>query len=161
MEGSRRHVKKKFTPAEDLLLREVVTSSERLNWAQIASHFPERNGRQCRDRWVNYVNPTIINAPWTSEEERILYERFREFGTKWKQIADSFPNRSANQIKNHWLTKQRRMVRGQTPTATPPAPEKPRLPPPPKPIDKPDIADIMHKWFPCEGRNRNPWEDFF
>jgi hypothetical protein len=160
MEAPRRHVKKKFTPAEDLLLQEVVTASETLDWTQIASHFPERNGRQCRDRWVNYVNPTIINGPWTADEERLLDERFREFGTKWKQIAESFPNRSANQIKNHWLTKQRRMVRGQAPLASPPVPEKPK-PPLPKPIDQPDIADVMHEWFPCEGRNRNPWEDFF
>jgi hypothetical protein len=61
---------------------------------------------------VNCVNLTIITAPWTPDEERLLDGRFREFGPKWEHIIESFSTCSANRIKKYWLTKQR-MVRGQ------------------------------------------------
>jgi len=155
----RPHMKKKFTPAEDLLLRELV-QSEDVNWSAVASHFSDRTGRQCRDRWVNYVNPSITNSPWSPEEERTLEEKFRELGPHWIQIAAFFPRRSASQIKNHWITKQRRLQKvdkQRQPEAKAEAPRKEA----PKFVEQSEIPEAVHDLFAFDGKPRTPWDDFF
>ena len=103
--------KNKFTPAEDALLLEVVDRFGCKDWSEVASHLQGRNARQCRERWNNYVNPAIAKLPWTPAEDRLLEQKFREFGTKWHSIAAFFPNRSKNSIKNHWMAHQKKMNR--------------------------------------------------
>jgi hypothetical protein len=152
-----RRLKKKFSLAEDVLLRELVQSSDPVNWSSVASHFPDRNGRQCRDRWVNYVNPTITNTPWTADEDRLLDEKFEELGTRWIRIAVAFPRRSASQIKNHWITKQRRLQKldrlpQPRPKAASPQSCAPQF------IAPTDLPDVIQDLFAFDG---NGWEDFF
>jgi hypothetical protein len=48
----------RFRPHEDDLLRVLVSQSETLCWAEIASQLPGRNVRQCRDRWNHYLSRT-------------------------------------------------------------------------------------------------------
>ena len=43
-------------------------------WAAIASNLPGRNGKQCRERWHNQLDPSIKRDSWTEEEDRILME---------------------------------------------------------------------------------------
>jgi hypothetical protein len=61
--------------------------------------------RQCRERWTQYLNPSVQNPPWTPEEDILLAKKFNEFGPRWKAITACFTNRSRNSIKNHWMTK--------------------------------------------------------
>jgi hypothetical protein len=153
----RRRMKKRFSLAEDVLLRELVQSSDTVNWSWVASHFPDRNGRQCRDRWVNSVNPTIANTPWTADEDRLLDEKFEEFGSRWIRIAVAFPRRSASQIKNHWITKQRRLEkidRFTQPGPNAPSPQSRA----PQFITPADLPDVIQDLFAFDG---NGWEDFF
>jgi hypothetical protein len=102
----------KFTPEEDLRLRDVIDRCGSKDWSIVACHMYPRNARQCRERWTNYINPAIQNIPWTPEEEALLEQKFTEFGTRWQIIAAFFPKRSKNHIKNHWLSRQK--VGGQT-----------------------------------------------
>jgi hypothetical protein len=104
------HFRCKFSPAEDLKLRQVVEQVGAGDWASVASHMAPRNARQCRERWTNYLNPSLVNAPWTASEESLLEEKFAEFGTKWQVIAVFFPSRSKNDIKNHWISNQRNLL---------------------------------------------------
>jgi hypothetical protein len=103
--------KNKFSPAEDLRLCEIVDYLGHQNWVEVAVHMPGRNARQCRERWMNYVNPTIRQLPWTASEELLLEQKLVQLGPKWQVIASFFPNRSRNYVKNHWATKQRRLRR--------------------------------------------------
>jgi hypothetical protein len=111
MSGSVRRTqsKSKFSPAEDRRLSEVVNFLGSKDWDEVASHMPGRNPRQCRERWKNYVNPTIMRLPWTPSEEMLLEQKIAELGPKWELISRCFPNRSRNYVKNHWMTKQRRL----------------------------------------------------
>jgi hypothetical protein len=166
-EVPRGRVKKKFSLAEDVLLRELIQSSDPVNWSAVASHFPDRNGRQCRDRWVNYVNPRIANTPWTPDEERLLEEKFYEFGARWIRIAVSFPRRSASQIKNHWITKQRRLQKlDRLPPSEPKAdsrqfPAPKFIAPAPKFIAPADLPEVIQDLFAFDGKGACPWDDFF
>jgi hypothetical protein len=104
------HLRRKFSAAEDMKLREVVEEFGSTDWACVAAHMAPRNARQCRERWTNYLNPSRVNAPWTAAEDSLLEQKFGEFGTKWQSIADHFPGRSKNDIKNHWIAKQKNLL---------------------------------------------------
>lgn len=82
------------------------------NWALIASKVKGRSTRQCRERYKNYLSPSINNSPWTQEEEELLYEKYSIYGPKWKLIADFFKNRTDINIKNHWLKLERQKKKG-------------------------------------------------
>ncbi|CEM29594.1 unnamed protein product [Vitrella brassicaformis CCMP3155] len=49
-----------LTPEEDAMLASLMqTHTERCKWVEIAKHMPGRVAKQCRDRWVNQINPTV------------------------------------------------------------------------------------------------------
>jgi hypothetical protein len=103
-----RPVRTKFTPAEDQHLRELIHIFGTNEWRIIATQMGRRNARQCRERWANYLNPALVNEPWTSTEDALLEEKYKELGCQWHLISAFFPNRSKNQIKNHWLANQKK-----------------------------------------------------
>jgi myb proto-oncogene protein len=98
----------KFTAAEDVQLTDVVQHSGCKNWAAVARQIPGRNARQCRERWMNYINPNLERTPLTAEEECLLEQKFAEHGTRWQLIASFFPDRGKHFIKNHWLSRHKR-----------------------------------------------------
>jgi hypothetical protein len=155
----------KFTPAEDIRLQEVVDHCGCKDWSIVARHMYPRNARQCRERWTNYTNPILVNMPWTQAEEELLSEKFAEFGRKWQSIAAYFPRRSKNQIKNHWISRQKRLHQSITATeAKPPANgvsnvESNQPNPPPQvqpPVQPQNMFDIL---LPDSGKDEIFWED--
>jgi hypothetical protein len=116
----------KFTPAEDARLRGIVERLGCRNWTAVASLMGDRDARQCRERWTNYIDPGLRNSPWTSSEEALLEEKFAIYGSQWHTLGAFFPNRSKNQIKNHWQRNHKQsmpMIR-----EIGPKPESPPLP---------------------------------
>ena len=91
-----------FTPAEDMQLCSLVACLGARNWDEIAKQMPGRTGRQCRDRYKNYLSPEISTIGWTYEEERLLAEKYAEFGPKWSKIAEFFQGRTGTALKNRW-----------------------------------------------------------
>jgi hypothetical protein len=57
---------------------------------------------------MNYLSPTLRDTPWTPEEDRLLVQKHRDFGSKWVQIALFFPNRTDAMIKNRFNRLRRR-----------------------------------------------------
>lgn len=103
--------KTKFTSDEDNMILKLVEIYGDENWALIASKMKGRSTRQCRERYRNYLSPTVNNSPWTSDEDTLLYKRYERFGPKWKLIADGFNNRTDINIKNRWLLLERHRKR--------------------------------------------------
>ena len=126
------HPKVKFTDAEDERLRELVATYGPLDWHVIADHMENRNARQCRERWRNYLCPEVENGPWTDEEDRLLDEKFAIYGPKWKMIATFFPSRTDINIKSRWQVHLRRAnkIQLEQRSRRTRAPKKPALPVP-------------------------------
>jgi hypothetical protein len=101
-EPRQRRKRVSFAPDEDCRLRELVMKFGDSNWRRIAAKMGKRDRRQCRERWFNYLTPSISNGPWTTEEEELLRVKVSEIGRRWKLIQPFFPGRTDINIKNHW-----------------------------------------------------------
>jgi hypothetical protein len=49
----------RFRTDEDQLLMDVIRRFGCESWSLIAAYVPERNARQCRDRWKHYLLPQL------------------------------------------------------------------------------------------------------
>ncbi|MDR0633190.1 MAG: hypothetical protein LBF84_03575 [Holosporales bacterium] len=78
--------KNKFTPEEDMLLRELVEQYGINNWRAVANGIPGRNGKQCRERWYLKLDPQVTHTEWTPEEDSRLLELQRLHGNQWATI---------------------------------------------------------------------------
>ncbi|KAK8835019.1 hypothetical protein M9Y10_031757 [Tritrichomonas musculus] len=94
----------KFTKQEDEYLLSLTRRYGPKRWKFIANQIPGKTGRQCRDRYVNYLRDGIGNHPWTEDEDYLLHIKVKEMGTHWSKISQFFKGRSANNIKNRWYT---------------------------------------------------------
>lgn len=65
--------RRSWNRSEDNALKKLVKKMGTTNWIRISRKLPLRKGKQCRDRWLNYLNPTIKKCPWNETEEWQLY----------------------------------------------------------------------------------------
>jgi hypothetical protein len=76
---------------------------------------PGRSGRQCRDRYRNYLCPGITTDQWTAEEDNLLRQKYAELGTQWAKIGKSFRGRTGTALKNRWNYYVSKTVRNASP----------------------------------------------
>jgi hypothetical protein len=102
--GPRNAIQKaKFSQSEDLRLAELVERHGDKDWPTIANQMPNRSVRQCRERWTNYLTPSVTNGPWSPQEDDLLLARFKEFGARWRKLTEFFVGRTDINIKNHYI----------------------------------------------------------
>ena len=99
-----------WTEQEDKKLINLVEKYGAEKWSFISSHFPERIGKQCRERWFNHLCPTVNKTAWSKEEEWILFILHNQIGNKWSQLCKYLPGRTDNTIKNHWNSTMKKRI---------------------------------------------------
>jgi hypothetical protein len=149
----------KFSEFEDWKLRNLVLSMPLINWKVIGSLMGNRTPRQCRERYKNYLAPSVRIDPWTAEEEALLVTKYREMGPKWSQMAPLFNRRTPVSLKNHHA-KIAQHFSGDDRSEDPPdapIPEEDEKPPPPPPLPE-SVVSIFRRteragdaWFSQDG----------
>lgn len=94
--------RKRFTEQEDIILKKLVKQFGANDWNRIAQHIPQRNARQCRHRYTNYLNDSYKPSPWSDREDSLIIAMYRKLGPKWVMIAKSLDGRTGNDVKNRW-----------------------------------------------------------
>lgn len=80
------------------------------NWSLIAKKVPTRNGKQIRDRFLNYLDPKINRNKFTVEEDDMIIKLYIEHGSKWSTIAKFFNGRTGDMIKNRFYSCLRKKI---------------------------------------------------
>ncbi|OHT00828.1 Myb-like DNA-binding domain containing protein [Tritrichomonas foetus] len=103
--------KQKWSSEEDELLRNSVKIHGTKNWFIIACDLHGRNCKQCRERWINVLDPQLNTTNWESDEDLILLKNHILYGNTWAKIAQFLPGRSPNGVKNrYYLLERNRMA---------------------------------------------------
>jgi len=104
------HIKKSpWSSEEDDALSRMVHIHGPKRWATIALSLDGRTGKQCRERWLNHLDPSVRKEAFTQEEDDLIVELVNTLGTKWAQISKHLPGRTDNAVKNRFYSTLRRV----------------------------------------------------
>jgi hypothetical protein len=95
-----------WTPEEDAILRSaIVHRCGRGQWTRVSlgPMASRRTSKQCRERWLNHLAPTLARLhPWSSMEDvGIVYLRVT-LGCEWADVRTAVPWRSKDDIRKRF-----------------------------------------------------------
>lgn len=112
------YIKGSWTEEEDRMLISLVNQHGTKKWTRIAEDLPGRIGKQCRERYMNHLDPSINKSPWTEDEDLEIIRLREEFGNQWSKIAKKLRGRTANAVKNRWNSALKRILSHHTTTSS-------------------------------------------
>ncbi|KAM2456147.1 hypothetical protein PS1_016063 [Malus domestica] len=86
----------RWTPEEDKCLKVAQMLFGPKNWNKTAQFVPGRTQSQCRDRYVNSLEPSLNYGEWAEEEDSRLRAAIEEHGYCWSKVAACVPRRTDN-----------------------------------------------------------------
>jgi hypothetical protein len=103
------------------MLREIISrekhskSYDDVKWDTIAKKMQKqefnKSAKQCRERWIQQLNPTLSKEKWTYAENLSLLRIYTEKGNHWKDISKFFSGRTDNATKNQFFSLIRKGLR--------------------------------------------------
>lgn len=108
--NSARSAKKgNWTEGEDKILMEWIRQHGPNKWTECSKNIRGRCGKQCRERWVNILNPGVKKGNWTEGEQHQIFESLKKYFTSWSLMAKELEGRTENSIKNYFYSSVRRL----------------------------------------------------
>lgn len=100
----------RWTVEEDGILKQAVLSyindnnNKKIIWATIKQLVPGRTDVQCRERWVNVLDPNLTAAPFSPAEDEHLRQLITKYGLgNWSKISlEMGKKRTDNQCWRRW-----------------------------------------------------------
>jgi len=98
---------------DNILIKAVAISGK--EWSKIARLVPGRTEIQCRERYVNHLDPNVRNAvPFTDEENMIIESEVPKYEggrISWSKIAKLLPGRTDRQCRKAFEKLSRKKAR--------------------------------------------------
>ncbi|CDW76882.1 myb-like dna-binding domain containing protein [Stylonychia lemnae] len=99
--------KTQWQKREDDELFLIISEKGTKQWQEIAEMLNSklgvnRNGKQCRERWYNFLNPEINRDPFSNEEDLKILLLRKQIGNRWSEIVKQLPGRTENSVKNRF-----------------------------------------------------------
>ena len=108
--NSQRSAKKgNWTAEEDQLLLNWVSQNGPTKWTECSKQIKGRCGKQCRERWVNILNPDVKKGNWSDYEQDVIFQNLSTYMTSWSSMSRILPGRTENSIKNYFYSSVRRL----------------------------------------------------
>lgn len=74
-----------WSAEEDERLK-IAVAAHGSSWVDVSACIPGRTNDQCRERWTDYLHPSISQT-WSPAEDETLCESVKALGHQWKAIA--------------------------------------------------------------------------
>lgn len=85
-----------WTNIEDEILKAAVSKYGLNQWARVSSLLARKTPKQCKARWMEYLDPTVKKIEWDRSEDERLLHLAKLMPTQWRTIAPLI-GRTANQ----------------------------------------------------------------
>jgi hypothetical protein len=110
---------------DDHLLDMVFEMKHPLKWSVIAQNLgTNRTGKQCRERYVNHLNPRLKTCEWSPVEDFVIWRLYATIGTQWAKMSKVIPGRTDNGIKNRFHNLKRQLDREEESRIRAPRPDR-------------------------------------
>lgn len=73
--------------SEDEILKAAVMKYGLNQWSRVASLLPRKTPKQCKARWIEWLDPNVKKTEWTREEEERLLHLAKLMPAQWRTIA--------------------------------------------------------------------------
>ncbi|CAG8602430.1 1151_t:CDS:2 [Ambispora gerdemannii] len=91
-----------WSKEEDDLLLALIKTLGNKSWKAIGEEHGRRDGKQCRERWVNHLDHDLNLEPFTEKEDQHILQFYQKHGSKWALIFHrSEAKMSVEAVLNH------------------------------------------------------------
>lgn len=94
----------KWSVDEDSRLLDAVNKFGTKKWCKISESVLTRNDAQCRERYLNVLNPDLKKFKWSEKEDQKLDKLVEKYGQgNWAKIANDLKGRTDAQCRRRYL----------------------------------------------------------
>ena len=110
-------VRQMWSHDEDQALLDIIKGHCRQKWNIVADELKKRlsgttkTGKQCRERFRNYLDPNITRREWTKSDKIVFLVLHKQYGNHWGQITKYYIGRSDISLKNLFYSYIRRALK--------------------------------------------------
>ena len=116
IESKKKRGRKIWTEEEDKSLIGTIRGKEKISWNEIAEelskeHNTKKTGKQCRERFRNYADPSLEKCEWKSQEKLLFIILHKIYSHQWCNISKYLTQRSDIAIKNYFYSTVRKALK--------------------------------------------------